>query len=145
MEIPLAVINKTRHAVWDSNFMMVQHMSVASGTQPDSTSNGYNAVPSGVTQGVAGKIGGADKFSGSTSSYLAVGAIIATDWTVSFWASSGSTSAAAIYPIGLGGNKGIGMGGTASDINDEFYVYDGSSVVYGGPKSHNKHLVLRLA
>lgn len=132
---PTCASQQNPTGVWDSNFMMVLHLAETSGTQHDSTSNGHNASPNGgVTEGVSGKIDGADSFSGSASQYLSVGAVSASDWTVSFWANSQSTSNPAIYPIGLGGSTGIGMGGTYSDNHNEFYVYDGSNVLVGGPQ-----------
>ena len=122
------------NGVWDSNFAMVQHLEETSGTQYDSTSNGKNAVPNGgVTQGTNGKIDGADSFSGSTSQYLSVGAVSASDWTISFWVNSKSTNYPAIYPIGLGGSTGLGVGGTYSDFSNDFTIFDGSTVLHGGP------------
>jgi len=47
---------------WDSNFMMVQHLSEASGTQYDSTSNDNDGTVTGATQGASGKVDGADSF-----------------------------------------------------------------------------------
>jgi hypothetical protein len=50
---------------WDSNFMMVQHLSETSGTLFDSTSNANDGLPSGgLNQSVVGKIDGADDFDG---------------------------------------------------------------------------------
>ena len=58
--------------VWDSNFMMVQHLSETSGTHYDSTVNGNNGSPQGgVVQGTTGKIDGADNFDG-TKNYVTV-------------------------------------------------------------------------
>jgi hypothetical protein len=50
--------------VWDSNFMMVQHLEEPSGTVTDSTSHGNNGNYSGVAGDVEGKIDGADGFDG---------------------------------------------------------------------------------
>jgi hypothetical protein len=135
---PSASNQQNVNAVWDSHFKMVHHLSEASGTQHDSTSNGYNAVPNGgVSQGVTGKIGGADSFA-SSSQYLSIGNIGGTgDWTFSFWADSRDVSCPACYPIGLGGAAGIGVGGSFTNIANDFYVYDGSGsdsgVLHGGP------------
>jgi len=57
---------------WDSNFMMVQHLSETSGTHYDSTSNANDGSPSGgLNQSVTGKIDGADDFDG-TDDYINV-------------------------------------------------------------------------
>ena len=59
--------------VWDGNYAMVQHLEETSGTHNDSTSNSNNGTPNGgVTQGIAGKIGGADSFDG-TDDYVDMG------------------------------------------------------------------------
>lgn len=55
--------------VWDSNFMMVQHLKETSETTYDSTIFQNYGSPTGVTQGVSGKIDGAVNFSG-VSSYI---------------------------------------------------------------------------
>jgi hypothetical protein len=76
--------------VWDSNFMMVQHLGETSGTHYDSTVNGNNGSPvNGVVQGAAGKIDGADNFDG-TNDYVNVPdsntlAGFSTAFTASFW------------------------------------------------------------
>ena len=58
--------NKT--AVWDSYYKMVQHLSEKTGTHYDSTVNVNNGTSyGGVSQGVSGKIDGADNFDGSNS------------------------------------------------------------------------------
>ncbi len=58
--------------VWDSNYMMVQHLSEASGTHYDSTSNDNDGSPmNGVIQNAIGKIDGADEFDG-TNDYVEV-------------------------------------------------------------------------
>jgi hypothetical protein len=61
---PLCTSQQDPTGVWDSNFVMVQHFKETSGTQYDSTSYHNNGVPSGVIQGVSGKIDGADRFDG---------------------------------------------------------------------------------
>ena len=131
----LAPNQQNKTGVWDSNYKMVQHLSETSGTHYDSTANGYNATPNGgVIQGTSGKIDGADSFTGSQ--YLTVGNVNATgDWTVSFWEKSSEISALVYYPIGLAGNKGIGVGGSYKpDLNNDFYLFDGTNPsIHGGP------------
>jgi hypothetical protein len=52
-------------AVWDSGFLAVHHLSEASGTHYDSTSNNNDGTPFGnLNQGIAGHIDGADDFDG---------------------------------------------------------------------------------
>jgi len=51
--------------VWDTNFVMVQHLQELSGARLDSTSNGNNATPYGIIAKIFGKIGYADSFNGS--------------------------------------------------------------------------------
>jgi hypothetical protein len=76
--------------VWDSNFVMVQHLSETSGTHYDSTVNGNNGLPvNGVVQGAAGKFDGADDFDGSND-YVSVSHSstitgFSQAFTASFW------------------------------------------------------------
>jgi hypothetical protein len=52
-------------AVWNSNYLMVQHLSETSGVHIDSTVHNNDGTVSGtVSQGVAGWIGGCDDFNG---------------------------------------------------------------------------------
>jgi MSHA biogenesis protein MshQ len=52
--------------VWDSNFVLVQHLDETSGLHYDSTSNGNNGtVGPGVTRNATGMIDGADDFTGT--------------------------------------------------------------------------------
>lgn len=57
--------------VWDSNFMMVQHLEETSGLVTDSTSHGNNGNYSGVGRGAEGKIDGAYDFDG-VDDYVAI-------------------------------------------------------------------------
>ncbi len=53
-------------AVWDNDFVMVQHLQETSGTHLDSTANHNDGNPiGGVTQTATGKVDGADSFDGS--------------------------------------------------------------------------------
>lgn len=57
---------QNRTGVWNSDYVMVQHLKETSGTHSDSTLNNNNAAPyNGVVQGTAGQIDGADSFDGS--------------------------------------------------------------------------------
>lgn len=63
---------QNKPGTWDSSFKMVQHLSETSGTHADSTSNSNTGTANGgMSQGVAGKIAGADNFDG-TDDYISV-------------------------------------------------------------------------
>ena len=75
--------------VWDSSFVMVQHLEEPSGTVTDSTSYGNDGTYSGATQGAAGKIDGAYEFDG-VDDYVAVSHddslnLGTGDFTISVW------------------------------------------------------------
>ncbi len=58
--------------VWNSNFMMVQHLGEISGTHYDSTVNDNDGSPQGgLNQNAVGKVDGADDFDG-TDDYVSV-------------------------------------------------------------------------
>jgi hypothetical protein len=62
---PSAANQQNKVGVWDSRFVMVQHLSETTGTHYDSTSHHNDGTPTGgLSQGVAGKIDGADNFDG---------------------------------------------------------------------------------
>ncbi|HOE93743.1 MAG TPA: DUF2341 domain-containing protein [Methanofastidiosum sp.] len=48
--------------VWDSNYILVQHLEESSGIVSDSTSYGNNGIPQNVEQNVLGKINGSVRF-----------------------------------------------------------------------------------
>ncbi len=58
--------------VWNSAFMIVQHLNETSGTHYDSTSNGNDGTNSGSTQDYSGQIDGANSFDGSND-YIGCG------------------------------------------------------------------------
>ncbi|MBN2042345.1 MAG: DUF2341 domain-containing protein, partial [Candidatus Aenigmarchaeota archaeon] len=53
--------------VWDSSFVMVQHLNETSGTHYDSTSNDNDGTSVSTTQDAEGKVDGANNFTGDTS------------------------------------------------------------------------------
>lgn len=59
-------------AVWDSNYLLVQHLEETSGVAIDSTSNTNNGILQNVEQNILGKINGAVKFT-LDSSYIDCG------------------------------------------------------------------------
>ena len=75
--------------VWDNGYEVVLHMGEQSGNFSDSTGNNRYGQPSGVTQGVTGKIGRAAQFNG-TSDYVALnmsytGPYAVAELTVGVW------------------------------------------------------------
>ena len=74
---------------WDSNYMMVQHLSEAAGKHRDSTSHANDGTAyGGVNQGVPGKIDGADSFDG-TDDRVNLGSdssLKLTSMTIELWA-----------------------------------------------------------
>jgi hypothetical protein len=74
--------------VWDSNFMMVQHLSETSGTHYDSTANDNDGTVSGAVQGVSGKIDGADDFDGTNDAVSVLHSNTLTSFASAFTASA---------------------------------------------------------
>jgi hypothetical protein len=77
-------------AVWDSGFVMVQHLEELSGVRFDSTVNGNNATvanAASVFKDSSGKIDGADNFTGAVGGYESVqqGFLPSTAITVELW------------------------------------------------------------
>jgi hypothetical protein len=69
---PYALNQENASAVWDSNFVMVQHLEESSATRYDSTSNRNNGTAyGGIVKSAAGKIDGADVFDG-VNDYITV-------------------------------------------------------------------------
>jgi hypothetical protein len=92
--------------VWNSEYRMVQHLNETSGTQQDSTSNNNDGTVSGATQGIVGKIDGADNLDG-TDDYVDCAnnpSLRVTTFTLETW----------IYRTGTGIGTGTGSGGFAS-------------------------------
>jgi hypothetical protein len=72
--------------VWDSGYVMVQHLDETSGTVYDSTSNNYDGTPyNGVLQNTEGKIAGADKFDRTDDYIETVNGINNNRGTISLW------------------------------------------------------------
>ncbi len=112
----------TNGATWDGNFKAVWHMSETSGGVRDSTINANHGTASaGISQGVAGMVGGADYFNGSSiiSAAHSASLEITGPWTVSCWTyfsqvpppvgSSGYSYPNLIGKFGGGGVNGYGM------------------------------------
>ena len=77
-------------SVWDSNYVMVQHLHEINGSHVDSTGFGNDAFPHGdLNQNTTGKINGADDFDG-IDDYLSANSVIddfdlTQPWTISGW------------------------------------------------------------
>jgi MSHA biogenesis protein MshQ len=94
---PSATNQQNPSAVWDQNYMMVQHLKETTGQVNDSTANANSGSPhGGVTQGITGKIDGADGFDGSTG-YVEVPASnslagYTQGFTISLWVNFNNVS-----------------------------------------------------
>ena len=84
---PTAGNQQNPMAVWDSDYMMVQHLDETSVTHYDSTSNGNNGTLNGVTPNPAGKVDGADSFDGSNDDVSVPHSGTITGFTQAFTAS----------------------------------------------------------
>jgi len=75
----------TASTVWDSDFVMVQHLDEQSQVRLDSTSNGNNGTACGaVTKTQDGQIGVADVFNG-VSGYVSFSSLPTSAITLEFW------------------------------------------------------------
>jgi ketosteroid isomerase-like protein len=73
------------NSVWDSNFLLVQHLNTSSSTQRDSTSNHNDGTTTGaVTTGTPGKIAGSISFTGGNMTLPTV-LSSQTQFTFSAW------------------------------------------------------------
>ncbi len=109
--------------VWDSNFLLVQHLEEETGVADDSTSNNFDSTPtSGVTQGVTGKINGAYEFDGVTGR-LILSKILSTQTKFTFegWVNSGNKEG---YAISQRDTSSIGSVILYKSGNYSFYVND---------------------
>ena len=121
--------------VWDSNYKMVQHLSEASGTLYDSTSENNNGINNGADLVNNGKINGAYNFISTNQDYVTADSVspdvASSDVTISAWIKTASHSstdwgALTVFNTDTGDNRflpGVRSG--------EFQVFD-DSVWYGG-------------
>lgn len=79
--------------VWDSNHLMVQHLSESSGTLYDSTSNGVNYTTSGPTYSSSGLTGNSLEFDGSNDYAKTTNVFVSnpSELTIYSWFKKGST------------------------------------------------------
>lgn len=78
---PSSTNQQNAKGVWDSNFLMVQHLNATSTTQIDSTSRNNGTITGAVNPGVPGKIGGADNF---TSGYVTLPTVLSSQTRLTF-------------------------------------------------------------
>jgi hypothetical protein len=122
---PLAVNQQNPVNVWDSNFVMVQHLEETTGIRYDSTIYGNNAVPSGtVNKYAAGKIDGADAFVGSGYERIAGGFLPTSSITIEIWLSPTAYSSTIWTKfINTGPTTTTGIsGGQTSKTSDQWYM-----------------------
>jgi hypothetical protein len=116
---PSASNQQNPSGVWNSNFLMVQHLSGTSGTQYDSTSNHNNGSPVGaVTEGTSGKIGGCDQFTGG---YVSLPQVLTSQAQFTFGAWIFPQSGARYIVSEWANNQGAFLQ-VASDNHLQFYV-----------------------
>ncbi|MBN2056540.1 DUF2341 domain-containing protein, partial [bacterium] len=128
-------------AVWDSDFLMVQHLSETSGTHYDSTGFSHNGTPmNGVNQNGTGRIDGADWFDASND-YIDCGSNSdlnpgSSNWTIEAWIRTTSTNSGPVvakrnevsqYSLTM---RTSDPGGAKA----EFFI-DGPNLVYGRQSS----------
>ena len=122
--------------VWDSNYVMVQHLQETSGNHSDSTSNNNDGTPNGVNQDAPGKIDGSDDFSGSD--YIEVPDSASLDITGNFtleaWVNYSSTSGIQriIDKLASGASSGFDLGSGWTTNKIEVYARIGGSLVGSG-------------
>jgi len=63
----ISTYQSNKNQVWDSNYLGIWHSGESSGNLLDSTSNNNPGTPTSVTQGVAGEVGNAASYNGSSS------------------------------------------------------------------------------
>jgi hypothetical protein len=111
--------------VWDSNFLMVQHLSETSGTHYDSTSNLNDGEPSGsVNQNATGKIAGCDEFNGG---YIGLPQVCSTETQFTFSAWIYAKPGARYFVFQRSGTEGAFLQ-IYQDSQTEFYVNANRSV-----------------
>ncbi len=122
--------------VWDSDYMMVQHLQETSGVHYDSTSNNMDGNPIGVSQDSSGIIDGADYFDGAND-YIDV--LDSSDleydtMTISVWVKKdslcGATEERSIVGKHQSGQK---AGYLLEDFRDEGWAFYVGYNVPGGP------------
>ena len=107
----ITVSQENKPGVWENGYAAVWHFGGSSLSTSDSTSNGNNGTAYGAGT-VAGKIGGAASFTGSSASYINFGS------GSSLNATTGGMVSAWVYPNSPGGYGGIFLKGTTAGNGD---------------------------
>jgi len=133
---PTAENQQRQTSVWDSNFVMVQHLSETSGTHYDSTANDNDGSPQGgVNQNAVGKIDGADEFDG-VNDYIGVpdksALHITGPITIEAWFNSkqGLTSKPNAWYGGMGKYGGYELGWQGWTDGWTFQIYRSGTRLY---------------
>ena len=94
---PSATNQENPTGVWDSNYVMVQHLEETSGTLYDSTSSANDGTNTGAVFSSSGKMDGAYDFNGNDHISVDSSMLTGNEFTISFWEYSSSTAS---YDIG---------------------------------------------
>ena len=126
-------------AVWDADYVMVQHLEETSGTHFDSTQYANDGIPSGATAGLiqdaAGEMDGADDFSGD-GDFIDVGTQASMDiygpgedFSIFTWVKRDDTSAIqGFFSSGSSGNFGIYFGSASGNEDDLRFMSTANTV-----------------
>jgi hypothetical protein len=120
-----ATNQENAQAVWDSNYVMVQHLDETSGTHYDSTSNGNDGTAFNLaSQNTTGKIDGADEFD-ATGDLIDVGIDAsldvfgpAQDFSIFLWVKRDTLQTAGFFSSGSSGSNGIFFGSASANEDD---------------------------
>ena len=109
--------------VWDSGYVMVQHLEELSGTRYDSTSKGNNITLSGsIGKALAGKIDGADAFTSNGYERVPGGFLPTSAITVELWLKPSSYSSTTWTKyINTGPTTTTGIWGGQSSLSTDYW------------------------
>jgi hypothetical protein len=123
-------------AVWDANYVLVQHLDETTGDHLDSTSYGNHGTPSGLaSQDAAGQIDGADEFSGSPGQ-VNVGTDASLDvygpnqdFSIFLWARRDDlANLDGLFAAGADGSGGIVLATASENEDDLRFISRGNTV-----------------
>ncbi len=122
--------------VWDTNYVMIQHLEENSGTHEDSTSNNCDGIPqNGLTQDSTGNIDGADSFDG-VDDFLDLQTHTALDvfgpdqdFSIFMWVQRDDfTGVDGFFSAGSSSDYGIYFGSLYGDADDLRFFSPGNTV-----------------